>query len=107
MHTFTQFHGAVFKVALFDQWMVIVNGRKLVDDLRKRPDDELSFNEALEEVRTINSYTEYYGKGANILFPPSICTSSIAPVVGPQMIPITSKLSGRSSCALSPQFSPT
>ena len=48
----------MFKVALFDQWMVVVNGRKLVDDLRKRPDDELSFNEAIEEVRAVDSYAQ-------------------------------------------------
>ena len=30
--------------------MVVVSGHKLVDDLRKRPDDELSFMEGVEEV---------------------------------------------------------
>lgn len=31
--------------------MVIVSGSKMVDELRKRPDDELSFIEGVEEVR--------------------------------------------------------
>lgn len=46
--------------------MVVVSGRKLVDDLRKRPDEELSFIEAIEEVRAINSCAGYYGEDVNI-----------------------------------------
>lgn len=34
---------------MLDQWMVIVSGSKMVDDLRKRPDDEVSFIEGAEE----------------------------------------------------------
>lgn len=45
-----QFHGSVFKVALFGQWMVVVSGPKMVDELRKRPDEEMSFIEGVEEV---------------------------------------------------------
>ena len=40
----------MFKVALMDQWMVVVSGHKLVEDMRRRPDDELSFTEAIESV---------------------------------------------------------
>ncbi|KAI0713161.1 hypothetical protein C8T65DRAFT_161841 [Cerioporus squamosus] len=47
---YQRFHGSAFKVALVGQWMVIVNGPKMVDDLRKRPDDELSFLEGAEET---------------------------------------------------------
>ncbi|KAI0741599.1 cytochrome P450 [Daedaleopsis nitida] len=46
---YQKYHGSAFKVSLLDQWMVIVNGPKLVDDLSKRPDDELSFVEGVEE----------------------------------------------------------
>ena len=46
-----QYRGSAFKVALLDQWMVIVSGSKMVDELRKRPDEELSFIEGVEEVR--------------------------------------------------------
>ncbi|RPD62649.1 cytochrome P450 [Lentinus tigrinus ALCF2SS1-7] len=47
---YRQYYGAAFKVALFDQWLVVVSGPKMVDDLRKRPDDEASFTESVEEV---------------------------------------------------------
>ena len=33
-----------------DQWMVVVSGHKLVEEMRRRPDDELSFTEAIESV---------------------------------------------------------
>ena len=33
---------------MVDQWMVIVSGAKMVEDLRKRPDDEVSFLEGTE-----------------------------------------------------------
>ena len=33
------------------RWHVIVLGPKLIDDLRKAPDDVLSFHEATREVR--------------------------------------------------------
>ena len=41
----------MFKVAQFNGWIVVVNGSKLVDEVRKRP-DELSFDEGMEEVRS-------------------------------------------------------
>ncbi|RPD64699.1 cytochrome P450 [Lentinus tigrinus ALCF2SS1-7] len=47
---YQRFHGSVFKVALLGQWMVIVSGPKMVDELRKRPDEELSFIEGVEET---------------------------------------------------------
>lgn len=46
-----QYHGSVFKVALLQHWMVIVSGPKMVDELRRRRDDELSFTEGTEEVQ--------------------------------------------------------
>ena len=38
-------------MAQFDKWLVVVSGPKMVDDLRKRPDDEASFTESVEEAR--------------------------------------------------------
>ena len=46
-----QFPGSAFKIALFGSWMVMVSGPKMVDELRKKQDDELSFVEGAEEVR--------------------------------------------------------
>ncbi|TFK88882.1 cytochrome P450 [Polyporus arcularius HHB13444] len=47
---YQRFHGSAFKIALVGQWMVIVSGPKMLDDLRKRPDDEVSFLEGAEET---------------------------------------------------------
>ncbi|KAI9060502.1 cytochrome P450 [Trametes sanguinea] len=44
------YHGSVFKVAMMDQWLVVVSGPELVDELRKRPDNELSFHEGIGEI---------------------------------------------------------
>ena len=44
-----QYRGSVFKVSRFNGWNVVVNGSKLVDELRKRS-DELSFDQGIEEV---------------------------------------------------------
>ena len=46
-----QYHGGAFKVALPYQWMVVISGAELIEDLRKRPDSEVSFLDAVEEVR--------------------------------------------------------
>lgn len=47
-----QYYGSTFKVALLDAWMVYVSGPELIDELKRRPDDELSFHEGADEVRT-------------------------------------------------------
>ncbi|KAH9942851.1 cytochrome P450 [Amylocystis lapponica] len=41
---------SVFKVAMPDRWMVVVNGPKLIDELRKLPDNQVSFTEAADET---------------------------------------------------------
>lgn len=46
-----QYKGRAFRVATFDHWLVIVSGPKLIDDIRRAADDELSFDEAANEVR--------------------------------------------------------
>lgn len=40
---------------MFNRWLVVVCSSKLVEELRKAPDDELSFMEATNEVSLIFS----------------------------------------------------
>ncbi|KAJ8475002.1 hypothetical protein ONZ51_g6824 [Trametes cubensis] len=46
---YDKYHGSVFKVAMLDQWLVVISGPKLVEDVAKRPDTELSFHQAAGE----------------------------------------------------------
>ena len=46
-----KYPGSVFRVPTMDGWMVVVSGHQLVDELRAAREDELSFREAVEEVR--------------------------------------------------------
>ncbi|TBU58191.1 cytochrome P450 [Dichomitus squalens] len=50
---YEKFSDSSFKVALLDQWMVVVNGPQLLDEIRKRPDEELSFLESTEDFLQI------------------------------------------------------
>ncbi|KAI0737381.1 cytochrome P450 [Daedaleopsis nitida] len=45
-----KFRGAPFKVALPNEWIVVVGNPKAIDDLRKRPDHALSFDAAVEDA---------------------------------------------------------
>ena len=46
-----QYPNSAFKVGhLLEQWVVIVCGRRMVEELRKRPDEELSAHFGREEV---------------------------------------------------------
>ncbi|KAI1787506.1 cytochrome P450 [Ganoderma leucocontextum] len=47
---YQKYHGSTFKIALFDRWLVVVSGSKMVDELRSRPDSEVSFLEGIEEI---------------------------------------------------------
>ncbi|OBZ79756.1 Ent-kaurene oxidase [Grifola frondosa] len=47
---YDKYRGSVFKVPMLDQWLVVVSGPKLIDDLRKSPDDHLSFLEGAAEL---------------------------------------------------------
>ena len=47
-----QYHGSAFKVALLDQWVVVVSGADMVEELRKMPDEVVSILEAADEVCT-------------------------------------------------------
>ncbi|EGN93634.1 hypothetical protein SERLA73DRAFT_189361 [Serpula lacrymans var. lacrymans S7.3] len=46
---YTQYKGMAFKVPNIDNWHVIISGPKLIEELRKAPDNELSFLEATNE----------------------------------------------------------
>lgn len=49
--TIIQYYGSAFKIPLLGQWVVVVSGPNMVDELKKRPEDELSVIEGLLEVR--------------------------------------------------------
>lgn len=36
---------------MLDRWLVIANGPKLADEMRRRPDEELNFMDGLGAVR--------------------------------------------------------
>ncbi|KAJ8082126.1 hypothetical protein PM082_007973 [Marasmius tenuissimus] len=46
-------YGHAFKVPLLDHWLVVVCGPKMVEDIRKATDDQLSSAEAFAEVRCL------------------------------------------------------
>ncbi|KAH7926847.1 cytochrome P450 [Leucogyrophana mollusca] len=46
---YARYKGKPFKVAVLYRWQVIVSGPKLLEELRKSPDDELSFLEATND----------------------------------------------------------
>ncbi len=48
-----QYAGSTFKVASLDQWVVVVSGRDMVEELRKRGDEELSGPGGAQEVRSL------------------------------------------------------
>ncbi len=45
-----QYRGSTFKIAMLDRWLVIANGPKLVDEIRRRPDEELNLMDGLAAV---------------------------------------------------------
>ncbi|KAI0368837.1 cytochrome P450 [Pilatotrama ljubarskyi] len=59
---YRKYHGSAFRVPLLDQWVVVVAGPKMVDEIRRRPDDELSFSEGVADSMqikyTLNPDTE-------------------------------------------------
>jgi hypothetical protein len=50
-HCPLQFKGTVFRVATLEKWVVVLCSPALVDELRKAPENELSFDSAINEVR--------------------------------------------------------
>ncbi|KAF8665785.1 hypothetical protein AX16_000232 [Volvariella volvacea WC 439] len=51
---YDKYYGSAFKLPMLTQWMVVVSGPKMVDELRKAPDDVLSFNEAVADSLQID-----------------------------------------------------
>ncbi|CCM06703.1 uncharacterized protein FIBRA_08991 [Fibroporia radiculosa] len=47
---YTKHKGGIFKYAELGHWRVIVTGPKLIDDLRKAPENVLSNSEAIREI---------------------------------------------------------
>ena len=47
---YEQFRSGIFKVATFNRWIVVVCGAKFVEELRKAPDADVSYAEAVNEV---------------------------------------------------------
>jgi len=47
---YQKYRGKAFKIAEFNKWLVIVSGPQLIDELRRAPDDALSFLEATNET---------------------------------------------------------
>jgi hypothetical protein len=55
-----QYRHSIFKVPNFSRWTVVVTGSKFIDELRKAPEDVLSFSEATDEVMTQASWETGY-----------------------------------------------
>ncbi|KAH9929782.1 cytochrome P450 [Fomitopsis serialis] len=47
---YTKYRGSVFRVPLLDRWVVVVSGAAMNEELRKFPDDQMSFIDAAEEL---------------------------------------------------------
>lgn len=48
-----QYHGSAFKVAQLNHWLVFVGGHQMIDDIRRAPEDQLSFTKTVLEVGAI------------------------------------------------------
>ncbi|KAK7688640.1 hypothetical protein QCA50_008178 [Cerrena zonata] len=46
---YQKFKGGVFKVAMLNHWLVVISGSKLIDEVRKLPEDQASLSHALDE----------------------------------------------------------
>ncbi|KAF8637674.1 hypothetical protein AX16_010749 [Volvariella volvacea WC 439] len=49
-----KFNGSPFRVAMIQKWLVVVTTPQLIDELRKAPDDALSFDEAAAETLQVD-----------------------------------------------------
>ncbi|KAH9849240.1 cytochrome P450 [Lenzites betulinus] len=47
---YRKYPGKPFKVAMWDRWVVFISGRDLIEDVRRRPDAEMSFSESVEDT---------------------------------------------------------
>lgn len=42
-----QYRGTPFKIAMFDQWLVVLSGSEIVEEVRKLPDDAANPGEGI------------------------------------------------------------
>ncbi|RDX42957.1 cytochrome P450 [Lentinus brumalis] len=47
---YSKFYNGTYKVAMADKWLVVVSGPKMIDELRRRPDEELSFIASVDDT---------------------------------------------------------
>ena len=55
----------MFKIALPNQWLVIISGPEMVEDVRRRGGEEASFRESFDDVRTRPCTLSSKGLGTN------------------------------------------
>ncbi|KAJ3556910.1 hypothetical protein NP233_g11872 [Leucocoprinus birnbaumii] len=61
---YDKYPGRAFKVATISKWVVVLNGPQHVDDVRKAPEDVLSFDIAIQEIFEQTTQAEYtFGAG--------------------------------------------
>ncbi|EJF67303.1 cytochrome P450 [Dichomitus squalens LYAD-421 SS1] len=53
---YDKYRGSAFKVAMFDQWLVVLSGPELVEDVRKLPDDVASPGEGVLFLTQVGKY---------------------------------------------------
>lgn len=51
-----KYKGETFKIPMIDHWEVVVSKPELIDEVRKAPDDKLSFYAAVDEVGLLTSF---------------------------------------------------
>ena len=59
---YIQYKGGLFRVPLLTRWTVIVTGPKFIEELRKAPDEQLSFEDAIDEVCLKEVAENFYHK---------------------------------------------
>ncbi|KIL64963.1 hypothetical protein M378DRAFT_162532 [Amanita muscaria Koide BX008] len=47
---YNKFHGSLFKIPTLTSWIIIATGGKLIDEIRRAPDDALSVFESINEI---------------------------------------------------------
>ncbi|EMD34619.1 hypothetical protein CERSUDRAFT_86021 [Gelatoporia subvermispora B] len=47
---YVKYKGSTFKLPFFDRWMVVVSGPAMVEELRRYPDDQVSFEQGAAEL---------------------------------------------------------
>ena len=53
-----QYRGSIFKIPMLTQWMIVVTGPQLIEDMRRASDDQLSSKDAFAEV-ICHAYTRH------------------------------------------------